>query len=110
MSKHICFFIGSISNGAGTERITISLANLFVKRGYRVSVVSLCQSDPLFFLCIVKSIPIVYLLSHVLSHYTFFQIVRRLYLYLKKERVDILINVDVILAIFSIPLKLFYRV
>lgn len=40
MSKHICFFIGSISNGAGTERITISLANLFVKRGYRVSVVS----------------------------------------------------------------------
>ena len=49
MSKHICFFIGSISNGAGTERITISLANLFVKRGYRVSVVSLCQSDPPFF-------------------------------------------------------------
>ena len=107
MSKHICFFIGSISNGAGTERITISLANLFVKRGYRVSVVSLCQSDPPFFsvhreintYCIFTK-PCAFTLY-------FFQIVRRLYLYLKKERVDILINVDVILAIFSIPLKLF---
>lgn len=107
MNKHICFFIGSISNGAGTERITISLVNLFIEKGYRVSIVCLCQVGNPFFavdsrvqVYSIFSSPCIFTLHYL-------QIVRKLYLYLKKERVDILINVDVILAIFSVPLKLF---
>lgn len=107
MDKHICFFIGSISNGAGTERITVSLSNLFVKKGYQVSVISLCQSAAPFFE-LDKSIKLYSIFAKPCAftlHY--YQVFKRLYTYLKHERVDILINVDVILAIFSIPVKLF---
>lgn len=107
MNKHICFFIGSISNGAGTERITVSLANLFVRKGYKVSIICLCQNSIPFF-SIDSSVQLYSIFSNPCAFTLhFFQIVRRLYLHSKREKVDIFINVDVILAIFSIPLKLF---
>lgn len=106
MAKHICFFIGSVSNGAGTERITISLANLFVKKGYRVSIICLCQNGIPFF-SIDRDIHLYSIFSSPCAFTLhFLQIVRRLYFFLKKEEVNILINVDTILAIFSVPLKL----
>lgn len=105
MSKHICFFLGSISNGAGTERISVTLANLFVSKGYKVTIISLCQIGAPFFsvddrihLYSIFRKPCLYSLYYLFA-------VKKLRCCLKKEDVDILINVDVILAIFTIPLR-----
>jgi hypothetical protein len=45
----ICFFIGSLSNIGGTERITISLANRLTMEGYEIVIISLSTKREIFF-------------------------------------------------------------
>lgn len=48
--KHIVFFIDSLSKGAGTERITVDVANALVRKGFLVEFVLLDSNKNSFFL------------------------------------------------------------
>lgn len=47
--RYIVFFIDSLSKGAGTERITVDVANALVQRGFIVSFVLLDENENSFF-------------------------------------------------------------
>lgn len=106
MKKHVAFFMGSIARGAGTERITTSLANKLSLSGYPVSIISLYKGEKNFF-PLEKGIKLYSLsIPEKNAPIHFFKISRRLSKIVKCKKIDILINVDVILALFSLPLKL----
>jgi len=107
--KHICFFIGSVSNNGGTERITISLANHLMENGYEVSIISMYSAENSFFE-IDKKIQS-YSLFKKPKNYTFYLplIIYFLYKKIKDLEIDIIINSDVILSLFSLPVKFFNR-
>lgn len=105
--KHICFFISSLKNKGGTERITISLANELSKI-FKVSIISLRKEDSCSY-HVSKDIEITSFLDTKKNPiFQFLFVLRKLRLYIKQERVDYIINVDVILALYSLPLKIFY--
>lgn len=94
----ICIFNGDMSRGGGTERITQILANsLAVDPSYEVFVLNLNNSsgssfypiDPVVKFCILPSGGILKK-NLALRHF------------LKSQKIDVLINVDIMLGIFSI--------
>lgn len=48
-SGHILFFCGNITHSGGTERALANVANNMIKRGFSVSIVSLCGAGDSFF-------------------------------------------------------------
>lgn len=104
--KNILFLIDNISNKAGTERITISLANCLVEKGYGISIVSLmCDREPFFF--INENINVYHIYKRRKNFMlNFFYILYFLLRIIKKSKTDILVNVDVIQSLFSLPCKL----
>lgn len=106
-NKCICFFIGNLSNKGGTEKMTTSLANELVKSGYSVSIISLAPAKEVFF-NVDERIRIYSVLQsdgNFILKYP--QILYRLSTIAKEQSIDILINVDIILSLFSLPLKIF---
>jgi glycosyltransferase involved in cell wall biosynthesis len=101
--------IGSISSGGGTEKITIALANRLSIDGYNVFIISLTMEQKLFF-DIDKNIRLYSLFKRQKNYVIRFpQIIYMLEKKVKENKIDILINVDVILALFSLPLKIFNK-
>lgn len=102
-NKKITFFIGSISNKGGTERVTISIANELYKKGYNISIMSLFKGHKSYF-NLNKNISLYSLYDtsiNTLLNYP--MIISKLRNFLKKEKIDILIDVDVILSLNSLP-------
>ena len=106
--KKICFFIGDISKSGGTERVSLLIANYLCNIGYEISILSYSNGDSSEFFCDSR----IKLHSlHQEKKVGFFE--RKispycsLYKFLKNEKPDILINVDVILCMYSLPLKFF---
>ena len=110
MKKHICFFSGDITNGGGTERVASIIMTELVRRfggEYRVSVVSLAhkRAEPFFeldngvsrFTLYEKPVRGV---THILG------ICRRLSRLVKREKIDVLVDIDGILDMYSLPVKL----
>lgn len=50
MSKKICIFNESISKSGGIERVTVNLANMWVKRGYEVDILTISDGAPFYLL------------------------------------------------------------
>lgn len=103
------FLIGNMSNTGGTERVLSLVANGLVKRGLEVSVISLWGNGrPGFFLD--NSIKCSYLNEtypkgikcHLRNICSLFRIV-------KKEHFTILVDVDVILIFYTLPIRLLKR-
>lgn len=104
---HICFFSGGMNRGGGTERMTQLLANALSERsGWKVSVLS--KSD--------KGEPPFYPLSETVSYAVLNNgpyhgvrtIIKEVFLlrrFVRERQVDILVDVDVALGLFSLPLK-----
>ena len=102
--KNICFFCGDITRCGGTERISILLANEWIKNdGMKVVFLSLTESN---------SEPYFYLDSRV-RRFRLFQrnvpfklfllpIIFKLFLFLRREKISVLIDVDVILSAASV--------
>lgn len=110
MKKHICFFSGDITNSGGTERVASIIMTELVRRfgeKYRVSVVSLThkRAEPFFeladdvlrFALYEKPVRGI---THILG------ICRRLSRLVKKEKIDVLVDIDGILDMYSLPVKL----
>ena len=106
--KNICFFSGDITRSGGTEKVACQIANGLCKT-HNIRFVSLCEKSKMF-----------YELDEAISRDALFDenpdgirqytaIVSRLRKYIKKHKIDILIDVDTILDMFSVPAVKFTR-
>ena len=93
-----------MSQGGGTERITQVLANaLTQEHNYHVSVLNRENARVISFFPLEESVRL-----DVLPSGGVLKKILALRRYLKKEQIDILINVDVMLGILSFPAQLLY--
>lgn len=104
MLKRICFFSGDITRGGGTERLATRIMNALVQDGsYQVSVLNICMAHKQIFPLDSK------IYKHALSEHWidvgpgYFKIYPLLISYLKEQHVDILVDIDNVLDILSIP-------
>ncbi len=100
------FVIGNMSHSGGTERVLSILANGLVKRGYPIVIISMWGEKETTFPCscrikryrLSKEYP-KGLKENLKNIISLFQIV-------KKEKISILVDVDLILTFYSLPLKM----
>lgn len=102
----IGFVIGNMSNTGGTERVLQLIANGLNKRGYQVVVISMWGNKELVFPLdkqikryrLAKEYPkgIGRNLKNIIS----------LYQIVKKEQITVLVDVDLILTFYSLPVKI----
>ncbi|MGE4801354.1 glycosyltransferase family 4 protein [Yersinia hibernica] len=99
--KKVAFFGGDISHTGGTERVSLALANYLVKNGYQVVIISLSGNTPPNFY-VDENIKLVSLFEEKKRFsIAYLSVVFRLRRILKTESIDILIDVDTMLALFS---------
>ncbi|WP_392431963.1 glycosyltransferase family 4 protein [Yersinia sp. HM-2024] len=99
--KKIAFFGGDISHTGGTERVSLALANYLVKNGYQVVIISLSGNAPPKF-HVEESVKLVSLFDEKRRFsLAYVAVVSRLRRILLDESIDVLIDVDTMLALFS---------
>lgn len=104
----ICFFCGNIEGRGGTERVTTLIANELKSRGYDISILSylggrksgfkLNKEIQVFTLVKDESIDNSKMKRNLFPIYF-------LYKFIKKEKIDIIIDVDILLSLYTIKLK-----
>ena len=101
----ICFFSGDITRGGGTERVSSMIANALAKQeNYQILFLSLVEqtSEPFF------------VLENGIERYSlgdkwinpgigYFKLIPRLRRFLKQHDIDVIIDIDIVLDILSIP-------
>lgn len=107
--KNICFYSGDITNSGGTERVAIIIANELNKQEeYNISVLSLVEKEKEPFFALDKSISRYTIYDYVVRGITHIGgIINRTRKIIKKNNIDILIDIDGILDMYTIPTKLF---
>lgn len=105
--KKLVFFIGDLSHSGGTERVLAEIANGLCERGYDVSIVSLTGEAPAFFQ-FDERIRIHWLKSRSLQSDIVGNL-RQLEQIYRSEKPDLWIDVDIILCVYSLLLKLRHR-
>lgn len=105
----ICFFSGDISRTGGTERVATIIANGLQERGYDISILSYTDGYKSGFK-LNKDIKLYTLIKdkEILKSRVKRNIYPtiELYKFIKKENIDVLIDIDIILSRYTIPLKL----
>lgn len=104
--KKICFFIYDLSNSGGTERITCIAANGLVEKGYKVSIVSIKKLGNEYF-TINEKVNLVSLSEK--NKLSKISTIKKLREHLVREEIDVLITVDSILCVYSIPAVFFLK-
>ncbi|UXC35422.1 glycosyltransferase family 4 protein [Cupriavidus gilardii] len=100
--RTICFLTGTLNAFAGAERMTAVIANELARRGYPVHIVSLWDAASCFEL------------EPTVRHEALFaqrpsfkrryvDTVLRIRRYVKRHRIDVLIEVDTMLTLFTLP-------
>ena len=102
--KNICFLIGNLNNAGGTERVTSLIANkLCESNRYRVTILSLWEGKQPFF-PLHKNIVIGSLYDVKPSFKkNFIPTTIKIRNFVKSNNVNILIDVDSILCVFTVP-------
>lgn len=106
--KNVCFFTGTMSHGGGTEHMTQLVANELARtQKYHVFVLSKCDriGNPYY----VLDTNVTYDVLDNTPFKGWWSVLKDICLlrrYIKKYRIDILINVDVGISLFSLPLTL----
>jgi len=105
-NRRVVFFVGSVGERGGTERVATLIANGLSRRGYEVSIISLWGGlssgytlDPAISLYELFS-------ENRKFKWKYFEIVSALRKYLKRTNADVLISTDTILALYSVPASL----
>ncbi|MGU5531918.1 glycosyltransferase [Aeromonas caviae] len=101
--KKICFFIGSLNATGGTERVASVIASEFQCRGYQIHMLSLqCGDEPFFELA--DGIHISQLFTTAgRGMLRLPQAIIKLRRYLQQHQIDILIDVESMLALYALP-------
>lgn len=100
--KKICFFSGDITRSGGTEKVACQIMNGLTAQ-YDISVISLTHSSEEMFYPLNSEIKKVALFdSNPNGIKQYFSVVKRIRKYLKTNNIDILIDVDTILDMFSV--------
>lgn len=102
----ICFFIGNISANGGTERVTVAIANYLVEHDYEVTILSYRNGISASFVC-DENIQLHSLHLENITDYLGRKIkpYTRLIKYFSKNNFDLIINVDVILCLYTLPIR-----
>lgn len=110
--KKICFYSGDITNSGGTERVAIIIANELNKlKEYEVSFLSLVEKEKEPFFEISNNIKRYTIYDYVVRGITHIGgIIRRTRKFLVDNDVDILIDIDGILEMYTIPATIFTKV
>lgn len=99
----ICFLISNINHSGGTERVTCILANQLIQLNYQVSIASLAGEGKPYF-DFNEYIQIQYLYAQKPSFKkNFLGCVYKIRSFVYRENIDVLIDVDSILTVFSVP-------
>ncbi len=101
--KRICFFIGDLNNSGGTERVSSVIASELQRRGYQIHILSLqCGDKPFFELADGIHVSQLFttegrgMLRLPLA-------IGKLRRYLQQQHIDILIDVESMLALYALP-------
>ncbi|MCR4648400.1 MAG: glycosyltransferase family 4 protein [Lachnospiraceae bacterium] len=103
----IVFFSGDIGRSGGTERVLCTIANGLVAKGYDIVIFSLTGQGPVFF-PLDKRIKVCWIGSRGLQT-DILQNLNKLRKFMKAEKPDFLVDVDIILGFYSILLKMMFR-
>ncbi|MBQ4128751.1 MAG: glycosyltransferase family 4 protein [Ruminococcus sp.] len=102
--KTVCIFNGDMSRGGGTEKITQVLANGLVKtEKYKIIVLNLSNQGSTSYYPLENKV-----LFRTLNETSILKKIKELARFLKKERIDVIINVDIMLGIYTIPATMLY--
>ncbi len=106
---NLCFFSGDITRSGGTERVSIIIANELCKNEkYNVSFLSLEERREESFYEIDSNITTYKLYAYLERSITHIVgIIHRLIKFIKKSNIDVLVDIDGILDLYSLPAKLF---
>ena len=111
--KKICFLEGDISRSGGTERVTINIANELAKinNKYEIHILSICKKNENDFFEIRDDIirNVIFESSTFNAKMDYLKIIFGIRKYLKQNKIDILVDVDTILDMFSIPATRFIK-
>lgn len=112
MKKTICFFTGDMSRGGGTERMTAIIANnLAIIDKYKVIIITLQNNHNKSFFELKDNIKYIIINNKKNDNeINILKLILKLRQLIKENKVDIIINVDVMLSIFSMPSVLFTKV
>lgn len=104
---HIGFFSGDITRSGGTENVSVMIANeLSQKTDYEISFISLFEERDIPFFSINPAIQRFRLYptaAHGIQHY--FDTCKRLRNIVATKHIDVLIDIDCILDMYSLPLR-----
>ena len=110
--KNICFLNGDMSRSGGTERVTSIIANELSKTNkFKVHVLSTTNKSNTSFFELNKNIIQDRVLKDAQVNFKkqYFNVVKGIREYIKQNDIDILIDVDIISDIFSIPATRFTK-
>ncbi len=101
--KKICFFSGDIDRVGGTERVSTVIANALSDRGYQICFLSLDNGKKTFY-PLNEEISLHSLhMEEKSKKRNFLNIIKNLRLFLKEHSIDYIIDIDIILSLYSIP-------
>jgi glycosyltransferase involved in cell wall biosynthesis len=105
MKKTICFFSGDITRSGGTERVSTMIANALAAQGnYRIFFLSLVeQSEELFFELDQRIRHTALGKKWIHPGPGYLGIIPKLRRFLKQKKIDIIIDIDIVLDVLSIP-------
>lgn len=113
MPKRICFLIGDLSRSGGTERVTSEIANELstLKDKYEIHILSLWKQGEGNFFKVNDQIiaSVLFDQPDVNFKKIYLKIVQSIRKYMKDNHIDVLIDVDTVLDIFSIPATRFTK-
>ena len=104
--NRICFFSGDITRNGGTERVAAMIANGLSQRGFSVCFLSLVEQKKIPFFDISAAVPR-YVLKEdgkwVSPGPGYLPIVPKLRKFLKQQEIKVLIDIDIVLDVLSLP-------
>lgn len=109
--KRICFLNGDMSRSGGTERVTAMIANELSKKNYEVHVLNVTNESMSSFFELEDTV----YHDRILRQKTvnlkkdYFKVVNGIRKYIKKQSIDVLIEVDVICNLYTIPATRFLK-
>lgn len=102
--KKICFFSGDITRSGGTERVGTVIANQLVKnKKFDICFLSLWENNDKLFYVLNDKIKRYALFEKATSGKRILTYVYRLRKFVKNNNIDVLIDIDGILDLYSIP-------